>query len=294
MKKNHTKIERYYFCDESHLQTSIILIDLIDACNLACTTCVRGLRYMKNTKNIMDFYLFKHIIDKAVSLGFRFFSLYNWSEPFLCKELEIFTKYTKSQGIFCELSSNLSFPHFSHIIPALKFTDRLVVSLSGFTNDIYKINHRGGNFEFVKENLRKIARAKNDGIISTDVVIRYFIFDYTEFEFPLFESFASDIGLKIVRWQGYGRPNILQNAYQQRTEQNWLMDNRITQRLPRYNSTLETRMQKICNVAVQPVPLNYKGDVSLCCIKPAFPSTTVGNFLKDDLYALTWWHPMYE
>lgn len=59
--------------------TSSLLIELIDACNLQCPTCIRGMRYMKNRRQQMGLDLFANILDKAARLGMRFISLYNWT-----------------------------------------------------------------------------------------------------------------------------------------------------------------------------------------------------------------------
>jgi len=59
-------------------------IDLIDGCNLSCTTCVRSYKHiMPSTKRVMKIDLYKQIILKGINEGFSIVALYNWSEPFL-------------------------------------------------------------------------------------------------------------------------------------------------------------------------------------------------------------------
>ncbi len=262
--------------------THSLAIDLVDACNLRCPTCVRGLRYMKNHKRQMEYGLFMAIIDKATFLGLRYASLYNWTEPFLCRELPRYAAYVRQQGLFCQLSSNLSFPYLPHIIPSLKFCDRLFVSLSGFSQSVYQINHRGGNVAFVKRNLELIATAKARGEIATDVCIRYFMFDHSKAEYPLFEEFALSLGLRILRWQGYGNPRLAHPAITRNNETAWLENCAHFQDLPRTLERTGAGAGMVCPVAIAPVNVDWRGDVSLCCMKPAIKSTRIGSFLEDD------------
>lgn len=262
--------------------TTLLAIDLVDACNLSCPTCPRGLRYMKNSKRQMDYDLFRKIIDKSVQLNLHYVSLYNWTEPFLCCELEHYAAYVKEKGLFCQLSSNLPFPHLPHLIPSLKFCDKLIVSVSGFSQDVYQINHRGGNISFVKHNIDRIAAAKKHEEIETDVYIRYFIFDYSESEYHLFEDFACSHGLHIQCWRGGGNPMRHINPMRKHDEGAWLQHEANLQYLPDMYKCITESTDKMCRVAIDPVNIDWRGDVSLCCLKPAFGCTRIGNFLEDD------------
>lgn len=258
--------------------TQGLSIDIVDACNLQCPTCPRGLRYMKNRRQQMSFELFTSILDKAARLGFHYIDLYNWTEPFLCRDLPRYTAHVKTKGLFCKLSSNLSFPHLPHLIPALASCDKLIVSVSGFQQETYRVNHRGGNIAFVKNNLKKIAEAKRRGDIHTNVVIRYFNFDYSEAEYPQFEAFAKDLGLDILLWHGNGNPHAAQSPLADYNEKAWLARETHNQSL-----ALPTSIPgKACRVSIVPVTVDCRGDVFLCCSKPNFAATRVGNFLEDD------------
>ena len=263
-------------------KTQVILIDLVDACNLRCPTCVRGLRYMKNHKRQMEYGLFTAIIDKAAFLGLRYVALYNFTEPFLCRELPRYMAYVKQQGLFCELSSNLSFPHLPHLIPSLTFCDKLIVSLSGFSQGVYQINHRGGNVAFVKRNLELIAAAKARGEIATDVCVRYFIFDHSEAEYLLFEGFVQELGLRIQRWRGKHNPYVAHPAITKHDEVVWLKNYANFQGIVRASERIAASAGTACRVAITPVPVDWRGDVFLCCQIPAVESSRIGNFLEDD------------
>ncbi len=76
-------------------------IDIVDACNLRCQTCPRGLRMMKNSGEKMSFSEFKKILAKSKKNGASVVGLYNWAEPFLHPEITRFVKEIVDNGIRC-------------------------------------------------------------------------------------------------------------------------------------------------------------------------------------------------
>lgn len=286
MSDNIAKKESFFIFEKSPAPATItpaLAIDLVDACNLACSTCVRGFRRMKNRLAQMDFSLYKQIIKKAAGIGFERIYLYNWTEPFLCRDLHHYTQEIKKVGdLGCQLSSNLSFRKIPHLLPALEYCDTLIVSVSGFTQPVYRINHRGGNIELVKRQLDIIADAKANGKIGADIIIRYFNFPHSRHEYPLFEKFANDRDFKILLWHGGGEPE--KNSPKSQKFWDYIIDGKIQP--DRIDKILTLGAQKICYTALNPFNLDYKGDAYLCCTAPNCARTKIGNFLEDDFHAL--------
>lgn len=247
-------------------RTSTLGIDLVDACNLACRTCPRGLRVMKNHAGQMPLSTFEKIIRKAHNNGINTVELYNGTEPFLCQNLEDYTHILAACGLKCVLSSNLSLP-IKNLIMVLRDTAILIVSVSGFAQDIYSVNHRGGNIEQVKNNLRIIAQAKRDGQIKTNVHIRYFNFPYAVKDYENFKKFADELGLSIALEQGGGNPQ---------------------KPLPEPEKTylsvpgLGRISREPCAIMGRRLPMDMYGDCYVCCALVNSPLSRVGNFLQDD------------
>jgi len=147
---NELEIQKMYF-ENVHLQ-----IDTNSACNLMCRTCPRGVRVMKNERKFMDYSLFKSIIDKAKINNIRSLEMHNWTEPFLHPQLTEFAAYAKAKDFSVCISSNLALPNISHLAAILQEIDTLYVSVSGFTQATYSINHKCGKIDNVKNNLEKI------------------------------------------------------------------------------------------------------------------------------------------
>lgn len=264
------------------METNLLTVDLVDACNLTCPTCVRGSRYMKNRKRQMDFDYFKAVAAKAVTLGIHSIEPFNWTEPFLAPDLPAYARHIKSLGLVCLISSNLSLPNLPHLIPTLQYCDKLVISLSGFSNEVYRINHRGGNIDFVKNNLKRIAEAKKNGEITTQVEIRYFIFEHSKHEYPLFVEFAEQHGLNIVQWSGLGNPFAPQVPLSMKNESAYLGKFSPPENFLRIQENFIGWKDRVCPILLLNIPLDCNGDVFLCCSKPSLPSYKVGNFLEDD------------
>lgn len=261
-------------------ETSILCIDIVDACNLHCASCVRGNRYIKNSHRVMPYELFTKIIDKAARLGISSIELFNWTEPFLCKELPKYAAYVQKKGLICHISSNLSLPNIPHLIPTLKHCEFLVISVSGFTQDVYKINHRGGNINFVKRNMERIGDALRRGELALDVYIHYLIFEHSQEEFPLFKEFAEQQGMKAVPWRGLGFSEAHASC-SHNNEHVWSQKHLDFNRMayPLSDGGCTARQ---CLGSITPVPLDCEGNVFLCVFKPSIEKLRVGNFLDDD------------
>ncbi|MDE6735227.1 MAG: radical SAM protein [Desulfovibrio sp.] len=272
MKKPETRTFEFSGKAPAPTATYSIHIDLVDACNAACATCPRGTRILKNRRGQMPLELFSEVARKAAALGFYNAGLYNWSEPFLVRNLQEYARVVKECGMYCHLSSNLSFRDLPQLLPTLEYCDRLIVSLSGYTQPVHAINHRGTNIELVKKQLEIIGKAKQQGRITTRVDIRYFIFPHSEKEFGQFRDFGESLGLNVIAWKGHGDPThgdvARQKLYTAVHDGTWKNGQGA---LP----------AKVCYQAVAPFIVDMHADSYLCCSQPFSPATRIGNFLED-------------
>jgi MoaA/NifB/PqqE/SkfB family radical SAM enzyme len=141
-----------------------LVID-VSPCNLACRMCPRGgvNGFVNGKKGLMTPHLFERIAQKFIDEKVSINSLYvgNWGEPnlnpFLAEIIEIANKRLSPKNIV--INTNLT---------TLKTPERLLlsgislisVSLSGFTQKVYSINHKGGNVKKVLDNVLQLARIK--------------------------------------------------------------------------------------------------------------------------------------
>lgn len=257
-----------------------IEVDIIDGCNAKCLCCPRGLRIFPNTMKVMDLELYKKIVDKAYDYGKRVIALFSWGEPFLVQNLSEYCKYAHDKGMYVCLSSNLSMK-IKDLEGILKYANHLYVSVSGFTQEVYQITHRGCKIDLVKENVDKLNQLLNDGKIDVDTELRYFGYDYNEFEFHLWEEYLKDSKIKVVLQPGNSNPRInLDLLSKGKKPTQWFG------KVCWYGDPYYDEVQNVYCSMVRKFTINANGDMVLCCEKAFDDNLVIGNFLEDDIYEM--------
>jgi organic radical activating enzyme len=268
------------------------LIDIIDKCNLRCPTCARGTRLIKNSQKSMSIDLFKKIVEKAKEEGYDCISIFNWTEPFLAKNLPDYVSAVKAFGLNCNVSSNLSLnprKYFDTIERTLRAgIDHLTVSVSGYSQAVYEINHIGGTLSWVKENLERIGQLSREGIIGARIVLRLIEFDYNVREGQVLKDYANSLGVEFEVIEGSGHPN--NPVTSQVAEENFL------NRLKYFTcSSIYEKNGEICSLIPETVSIDSEGDVYLCCANPNYSCLRIGPYLeksKEDLLLRRYTHPI--
>ena len=266
----------------------ILYVDVLDACNLRCRTCVRGLRSLKNSSRRMPLDKFEQIIKKAASDGFDSIQLFNWTEPFLLDDLHRYASIVRRYGLPCICSSNLSIEHIRNFREALASIDVLVVSVSGLDQEVYEVNHAGGSIELVKKNLRIIADLKRDGGIDTHVVLKLIRFDYNRDQETKLKDYAMSLGIEFAVSEGSGHP-ITGDLGPFTEEYAW-------EQLRCFDAGrfIEHRGE-VCAQVFDNVALDVDGDVFLCCARPNYGVFRVGPYLElsmSEILITRYSHPM--
>lgn len=256
-------------------------IDLIDTCNLECPTCWRGVGAQKNTPTTMPLVQFREITKKVRTEGYPNFALINWTEPFLLRTLHEYIPAVKEAGLDCWLSSNLSLPpekYLPTIIAALAAgVDILFVSVSGYTQPVYEINHKRGRVEWIKTNLEGIGEQLGSGKVKTSVWIRYLEFPYNSHEKEPWAAFAMRLGIGFDPVLAYGDPkDPLPPA---RIFQRHLSEQ--LRKVATHDRSLESFQipNRVCSLIADRVAIDAKGDAYLCCAYPNAPELRIGRYV---------------
>jgi radical SAM protein with 4Fe4S-binding SPASM domain len=75
----------------------IVQIESTNLCNAKCVFCPRD--EMHRRQGVMDFDLFRKVVDECAELGITHVRVHNYGEPFLDKALVEKVRYAKSRGI---------------------------------------------------------------------------------------------------------------------------------------------------------------------------------------------------
>ena len=77
----------------------IAYVDVIDVCNLKCPTCFRGVGVIPNAPKKMPLSKFDDIVAKLKNEGFKWIGIFNWTEPFLNRNLQDYVAIVKDHSL---------------------------------------------------------------------------------------------------------------------------------------------------------------------------------------------------
>ena len=160
--------------DKLDTKETTLLFDLIDRCNLHCVSCYHGIYGGSGQKMGKD--TLKSIVEHGVKyLNVSRISPYNWSEPFLCNNINEFVDIiAEKTEVPIALSTNLNVtPDYLKLVRMLPKVDGIAFSVSGLTNDIYTKYHKGGDIQQVNKNLNLFLQAREESNAKTTFVLRY-------------------------------------------------------------------------------------------------------------------------
>src|SRR6187402_3435821 len=125
------------------------------SCNLRCPECPSGLRSFTRPTGMLKKDFFRDTIDQLCRDLF-YLVFYFQGEPYLNPDFLEMVKYAGNKGIYTATSTNA---HYLNDAAAKRTVasglDRLIISIDGTTQDVYKQYRVGGNLEKV------LAGAKN-------------------------------------------------------------------------------------------------------------------------------------
>lgn len=277
----------------------LILWDLVGTCNLRCPSCPVGSMAGTNPKGLISDETFDRVLEK-LRREFPNWQLhyYNWTEPLIHPSINRFCKAAADAGFHLHLSSNLN--HLKDpegLMASGMKTFR--ISLSGFTQPVYGIGHRGGQIERVKENMRRLAAAKKTVGSRTRIHVYFHKYRHSVHELPLMEAFARELGMDFISDWAVLMPLEKTLAYVDGTlpdSERAFADEAI---LPRVSDSLELmkpHRNDSCELIDQLV-LDFRANVSLCCATYDSKRNFIGNYLEmgwADLQKIKYRHAMCE
>jgi MoaA/NifB/PqqE/SkfB family radical SAM enzyme len=155
-------------------------IDVAGRCNLRCITCPRGnTSFSRPEDGMMSVAVYKKLLDKLVCEDplLSDVQLYSWGEPLLNPELPEMVAYSVSKGMAVALSSNLSLRcDLESVIKAQPTWFR--VSLSGSDEEEYSTIHRGGKWDIIIDNMRRLSHLRAELAPKMFVDVNYHLYKH--------------------------------------------------------------------------------------------------------------------
>jgi MoaA/NifB/PqqE/SkfB family radical SAM enzyme len=186
-------------------------LEINSACNLRCPTCTKGnMDGYDHKTGLMDPDLMERILDKiAVENPSAIVFVYGNSEPFLHPRLPECIASIKRRGLHPEMSTNLN--HLQRVEETLNAgPDLIIISLSGWTQEVYEKGHAGGQIGKVKHNMALLAEANTGRDVR--IAVNFHVYKDNQHEISLMKEYATNLGFEF--FTSYARAISMENAIQ--------------------------------------------------------------------------------
>jgi len=186
-----------------------LTMDLTSICHLKCPYCSTGNGTLKRQKSIMkeDLYL-----DLMRRVGESCFLMWYFSngEPLLHKRFAELVGSVQHQQVFSIISTNLSLELSDSVLRQLVASGlgMISISLDGATSETYAQYRRGGDFDLVVRNMRRLVELKRElGLTYPLIEWRFLRFQHNEHEEKAARKLAADMGVDLLEfWPGSAPP----------------------------------------------------------------------------------------
>ena len=173
-----------------------VSIEPTTSCNLRCPECPSGLRSFTRPTGMMDETFFRKVVDE-ISRETLYMIFYFQGEPFLNPSLLDMVRYASSKKIYTATSTNA---HYLDSETARRTVesgiDRLIISIDGTTDEVYRQYRRGGSLEKVLEGTRNIVRWREKLRSSKPYVIfQFLVVKPNEHQVEDAKSLARELGV---------------------------------------------------------------------------------------------------
>src|SRR5258705_815763 len=169
------------------------------SCNLRCPECPSGLRAFTRPTGMLQKDFFRSTIDE-IHKELLYLIFYFQGEPYLNPDFLEMVRYAASKGIYTATSTNA---HYLTDEKAKRTVesglDRLIISIDGTTQDVYKQYRIGGKLNKVIEGAKNIVRWKKElNSKKPFVVFQFLVVKPNEHQIEEVQQLAKEIGVDDV------------------------------------------------------------------------------------------------
>ena len=196
-----------------------LLIEPSSACDLRCVMCFQSDKSFTRKPYIgmMDFGMFKDIIDQAAEGGTRALSLLSRGEPLLNKQFAKMLRYVSEKKTFFDVKLNTNATHLDEAMCHEILSSDLnviVISIDSHQKELYEKIRVRGNFENVLGNIKRLCDIRDCEYPNSKLEIRA---AGVKFRDDQDEAGFYDFWSKIVDTVVFVRAQERWNTYQNKT-----------------------------------------------------------------------------
>jgi radical SAM protein with 4Fe4S-binding SPASM domain len=172
------------------------------SCNLRCPECPSGLRQFTRPTGMLKEGFFKETIDDIYK-EILYLIFYFQGEPYLNRDFLSMVKYASDKGIYTATSTNA---HYLTDEVAKRTVesglDRLIISIDGTTQEVYKQYRRGGNLDKVIAGAKNVVKWKKELKSKTPFVFfQFLVVKPNEHQVEDIKKLAVEVGVDEVRFK---------------------------------------------------------------------------------------------
>lgn len=256
-----------------------VRLDVCSICQLNCKNCSGQDNNMRNGVGVgyLKFKTFKKFINNNPKI--KRIETSNNGEIFLNPDLKKIIKYAYLKKVYLTAYTgvNLNTVNEDMLESLVKYKFRAItIALDGASNKTYKIYRKGGNFNKVISNIKKINHYKKKYNSKYPILIWQFIpFSHNEKELPLVRKMAKDLGM------GFKISLNALEGYAPIQDKEFVKREGNIDILTRDYNTLRKKNHLIRCLSLWTNPqINWDGRLFSCCIKSEMD---FGNVFKDGL-----------
>lgn len=183
---------------------TVALLDASSFCNMYCITCrntpddlidITGQTDRNPALGILDFARYCMIIDDF-QWDMLLATLYATGEPLLNSRIVEMVRYAADRGVATMIASNgmlLDERLAENLLTA--GLDYMKIAISGYTQAVYGVYHRGGDVVAVLENIARFERIRRRLGVRCMVVVDYVLFEHNRCEVGAVRRFCRENGL---------------------------------------------------------------------------------------------------
>lgn len=282
-------------------KTYLLTVGITGSCNLRCPSCAAGnMSEINRPGQYMSVDTYRALLAKATTeSNISAVCLFITTEPLLHPQLNEIVRVTDSFGVPCMISTNLNLlprdvDDFFAANPS-----SLRVSVSGYFQETYEKNHRGGKIDRVKENIKTMADAWNRSGKKCHFEVHYHRYIGNLDEEILMRKFATQLGLSFTtNWAGF---HPMEKAlgemepdagFAQFTDD----DRKVLETLPSIGGSsmidsplfvdktiLSTYSSLPCTIQSNYLFVDWRGQSQLCCAMGDTEKYSLGNYFEQTL-----------
>lgn len=172
------------------------------SCNLRCPECPSGLRAFSRPTGMLEHSFFQKTIDE-IHKDLLYLIFYFQGEPYLNPDFLSMVRYAADKKIYTATSTNAHYLTDEVARATVESgLDRLIISIDGTTQDVYKQYRVGGDLNKVLEGARNIVKWKKELKSKTPFVFfQFLVVKPNEHQVEDIRKLAREVGVDEVRFK---------------------------------------------------------------------------------------------